>query len=66
MRAHLDLDEEQMKLAAEEEKKRRRQCPRLSRSPAPIHELKTVSSDDVMAHVHTYGLMAPDAAAIIQ
>ncbi|TXT08623.1 hypothetical protein VHUM_02751 [Vanrija humicola] len=44
MKAHLDLDEAQMKVAAEEEKKRRH---------------------DVMAHVHTFGTVAPAAAGII-
>ncbi|KAK8849659.1 adenylosuccinate lyase [Kwoniella newhampshirensis] len=44
MRAHLDLDEGQMKVAADEEKKRRH---------------------DVMAHVHTFGTVAPAAAGII-
>lgn len=44
MKANLDLDEEQFKIAAVEEKKRRH---------------------DVMAHVHTFGVVAPDAAGII-
>ncbi|WWD04576.1 adenylosuccinate lyase [Kwoniella europaea PYCC6329] len=44
MKANLDLDEAQMKVAAEEEKKRRH---------------------DVMAHVHTFGTVAPEAAGII-
>ncbi|RXK36395.1 adenylosuccinate lyase [Tremella mesenterica] len=44
MRANLELDEEQMRIAAEEEKKRRH---------------------DVMAHVHTFGVVAPEAAGII-
>ncbi|ORX37734.1 adenylosuccinate lyase [Kockovaella imperatae] len=44
MRANLELDEAQMKVAAEEEKKRRH---------------------DVMAHVHTFGTVAPEAAGII-
>lgn len=45
MKQHLELDDEQMKIAAEEEKKRRH---------------------DVMAHVHTFGVVAPEAAPIIQ
>ena len=45
MRANLDLDEQQFKVAAQEEKKRRH---------------------DVMAHVHTFGTVAPAAAGIIQ
>ncbi|KAI5449397.1 adenylosuccinase ade13 [Naganishia albida] len=44
MKANLELDEAQMKVAAEEEKKRRH---------------------DVMAHVHTFGTVAPAAAGII-
>ncbi|EJT49990.1 adenylosuccinate lyase [Trichosporon asahii var. asahii CBS 8904] len=44
MKEHLELDEAQMKVAAEEEKKRRH---------------------DVMAHVHTFGTVAPEAAPII-
>ncbi|WVO17183.1 adenylosuccinate lyase [Cryptococcus depauperatus] len=44
MKANLELDEDQMKVAAEEEKKRRH---------------------DVMAHVHTFGTVAPEAAGII-
>ncbi|KAJ9097151.1 adenylosuccinase ade13 [Naganishia friedmannii] len=44
MKAHLELDEHQMEVAAEEEKKRRH---------------------DVMAHVHTFGTVAPAAAGII-
>ncbi|KAJ9115795.1 adenylosuccinase ade13 [Naganishia onofrii] len=44
MKAHLELDEHQMEVAAEEEKKRRH---------------------DVMAHVHTFGVVAPAAAGII-
>ncbi|KGB76488.1 adenylosuccinate lyase [Cryptococcus deuterogattii 99/473] len=44
MKANLELDEAQMKVAAEEEKKRRH---------------------DVMAHVHTFGTVAPEAAGII-
>ncbi|ORY34753.1 adenylosuccinate lyase [Naematelia encephala] len=44
MSANLDLDEAQMKVAAEEEKRRRH---------------------DVMAHVHTFGTVAPEAAGII-
>lgn len=44
MQANLELDEAQMKVAAEEEKKRRH---------------------DVMAHVHTFGTVAPAAAGII-
>lgn len=44
MTAHLELDDAQMRVAAEEEKKRRH---------------------DVMAHVHTFGTVAPAAAGII-
>lgn len=69
MRHHLELDEEQMKIAAEEEKKRRRECQesflqqRICRS---LCSIDAVHLDDVMAHVHTYGLVAPEAAGIIQ
>jgi len=60
MKANLVLDEAQMKVAAEEEKKRRRECllPNLSCSSRV--------TDDVMAHVHTFGTVAPEAAGIIQ
>lgn len=44
MEAHLDLTEEDFKVAAEEERRRRH---------------------DVMAHVHTFGQVAPAAAGII-
>ncbi|CAZ79672.1 unnamed protein product [Tuber melanosporum] len=44
MEAHLDLTDEDFKVAAEEEKRRRH---------------------DVMAHVHTFGQVAPAAAGII-
>lgn len=58
MRANLELDEPQMKVAAEEEKKRRRESDMW---PTGAH-----AADDVMAHVHTFGLQAPEAAGIIQ
>ena len=61
MKANLELDEHQMRIAAEEEKKRRREFT------LPYHTLGNAESiDDVMAHVHTFGVMAPEAAGIIQ
>jgi adenylosuccinate lyase len=65
MKANLELDEEQMAIAAEEEKKRRRESSMLTFGKR--HEADRVGTiDDVMAHVHTFGIVAPEAAPIIQ
>lgn len=61
MRANLELDEEQMKIAADEEKKRRRKP-----DSAWVVDSSLTVPDDVMAHVHTFGVKCPDAAGIIQ
>jgi adenylosuccinate lyase len=61
MKANLELDEEQMKQAAIEEKKRRRRY-----SSYECRVLLMYTTDDVMAHVHVFGLVAPEAAPIIQ
>ena len=55
MKANLELDEEQMAIAAEEEKKRRRELSMLTFGKR--HEADRVGTiDDVMAHVHTFGI----------
>lgn len=60
MKENLELDEAQMKVAAEEEKKRRREWT------GCIQKSLLTCIDDVMAHVHTFGTVAPEAAGIIQ
>jgi len=79
MKSNLELDEEQFKIAAVEEKKRRRESRAFAilvdrlpvageitdhNSCAVIARWRGV--DDVMAHVHTFGVVAPEAAGIIQ